>query len=140
MPAHDHGQEGFVAETAGIHVRVQVFFLEDQSRPEDRHFLWAYRIRIENRGSTTVQLMRRAWEITDGSGQVQHVHGAGVVGEQPVLDPGDVFEYTSGTPLKTPTGFMRGIYIMVAVDSGESFDVAIPAFSLDSPYQTGRLH
>jgi len=140
MSARDDEESGFVAETAGIRVFVRTFFLEDQSRPEDQHFLWAYRIKIENRGSTTVQLIRRTWEITDGLGRVQHVHGPGVVGEQPVLDPGDIFEYTSGTPLKTPSGFMQGIYHMVVVDSGEAFDVAIPAFSLDSPYEANRVH
>jgi ApaG protein len=87
-----------------------------------------------------VQLLRRTWVITDGLGRTQQVHGAGVVGEQPVLEPGESFEYTSGTPLPTPSGFMRGLYHMVATSTGESFDVAIPPFSLDSPYQPGRVH
>lgn len=127
-------------ETAGIRVTIRAFFLGDQSRPEDRHFVWAYQVRIENNGLLTVQLLRRTWTITDAHGHVQQVHGPGVVGEQPVLDPGDAFEYTSGTPLETPSGFMAGIFHMVAVDSGEKFDVATPSFSLDSPHGDLRLH
>ena len=127
-------------ETAGIRVSIRAFFLEDQSRPEDRHFVWAYKVRIENAGVLTVQLMRRTWTITDAHGHIQHIHGPGVVGEQPVLDPGDVFEYTSGAPLETPSGFMTGIFHMVTVDSGEPFDVATPSFSLDSPHGDLRLH
>ena len=96
---------------------------------------------IENKGADTVQLLKRTWRITDGQGRTQQVHGAGVVGEQPTLDPGENFEYTSGTPLPTPSGFMEGAYHMVVTGSGESFDVAIPPFSLDSPHQlSGRVH
>jgi ApaG protein len=87
-----------------------------------------------------VQLLRRTWQITDARGRTQQVHGAGVVGEQPLLEPGESFEYTSGTPLDTPSGFMMGAYHMVVPSSGETFDVAIPAFSLDSPHQAGRVH
>lgn len=132
--------DAYTKETAGIRVIVRVIFLEDESRPEERHFVWAYQVRIENRGPVAVQLLRRSWTITDAHGHVQHVHGPGVVGEQPVLDPGEAFEYTSGTPLETPSGFMSGLYHMIAVDSGEAFDVEIPAFSLDSPYGDRRLH
>jgi len=87
-----------------------------------------------------VQLLRRTWQITDARGKTQRVHGAGVVGEQPLLEPGESYEYTSGTPLDTPSGFMVGAYHMIATGSGETFDVAIPAFSLDSPHQVGRVH
>ena len=126
--------------TRDVRVVVRAFYLEDQSRPEDGHFVWAYKVRIENRGRETVQLLRRTWHITDATGRTQHVHGAGVIGEQPVLEPGEAFEYTSGTPLETPSGFMVGQYHMVLPDSGEMFDVAIPAFSLDSPHQNPRVH
>ena len=126
--------------TRGIRVSVRSLFLEDQSQPEESHFVWAYRIKIENRGRQAVQLMRRSWRITDARGRTQHVHGAGVGGEQPLLEPGEAFEYTSGTPLDTPSGFMVGAYHMVVPASGENFDVAIPAFSLDSPHQDGRVH
>ena len=132
--------DAFEQETAGIRVLVRAFFLPDQSEPDDSHFFWAYRIRIENRSDRTVQLLRRTWQITDALGRVQHVHGPGVVGEQPVLDPDESFEYTSGTPLRTPSGFMAGAYHMVVVDSGENFDVVIPTFSLDSPYLEHRVH
>ena len=126
--------------TRGIRVSVRSFYLEDQSQPDENHFVWAYRVTIENTGSATVQLMRRTWQITDARGRTQHVHGAGVIGEQPVLEAGESFEYTSGTPLETPSGFMVGAYHMVETVSGEAFDVAIPAFSLDSPHQSGRVH
>jgi ApaG protein len=132
--------DGYSRTTRGIRVSVRSFFLEDQSQPEENHFFWAYKVKIENNGREAVQLLRRTWHIIDARGRTQHVHGAGVLGEQPVLEPGEAFEYTSGTPLDTPSGFMSGAYHMVVPSSGESFDVAIPAFSLDSPHQDRRLH
>jgi ApaG protein len=130
----------FTEVTREVRVSVRAFYLEDQSQPDQSHYVWAYRVSIENEGQRTVQLLRRSWLITDGMGREQKVHGPGVVGEQPVLEPGESFEYTSGTPLSTPSGFMRGTYHMVERDSGEEFDVAIPAFSLDSPHQAGAVH
>jgi ApaG protein len=130
----------FSATTADVRVDVQALYLADQSEPERSHYVWAYRVSIENLGRRSVQLMKRTWYITDGRGLTQRVHGDGVIGEQPVLEPGESFEYTSGTPLSTPSGFMRGQYHMVATDTGEPFDVAIPAFSLDSPHQPGGVH
>lgn len=100
--------------------------------------MWAYQVKIENLGQSTVQLRNRYWHITDAGGRVQEVRGAGVVGEQPVLRPGEKFEYTSGTPLPTPSGIMTGTYQMES-DSGERFDVRVPAFSLDSPYTDTRF-
>ncbi len=132
--------EPYRQTTRGIRVSVRAFFLEDQSRPEAGQYVWAYKVTIENQGRETVQLVRRTWHITDARGRTQHVHGAGVVGEQPTLEPGESFEYTSGTPLGTPSGFMTGLYHMVVSDSGEAFDVAIPTFSLDSPHQAGGVH
>jgi ApaG protein len=126
--------------TRDVQVSVRSFFLADQSQPDENHFVWAYRVKIENQGTEPVQLLRRTWQITDARGRTQHVHGAGVVGEQPLLEPGESFEYTSGTPLDTPSGFMVGAYHMLIPSSGENFDVAIPAFSLDSPHQSGRVH
>ncbi|SFK25234.1 Co2+/Mg2+ efflux protein ApaG [Falsiroseomonas stagni] len=127
--------------TRDIRVSVRSFYLADQSEPDRSHFVWAYRVTIENRGRHTVQLLKRSWRITDAQGRTQQVHGEGVVGEQPVLEPGQNFEYTSGTPLSTPSGFMRGAYHMVVTATGEAFDVAIPPFSLDSPHQpTSRVH
>ncbi|WP_119420834.1 Co2+/Mg2+ efflux protein ApaG [Desertibaculum subflavum] len=125
--------------TRGIAVSVEPSFLQDESKPQERYFMWAYRVRIENNGTETVQLRARYWRITDAGGRVQEVRGEGVVGEQPVLAPGKAFEYTSGCPLPTPSGIMVGSYRMVAA-SGESFDVAIPAFSLDSPHEAVRLN
>ena len=132
--------DDYIKTTRGIRVSVRSFFLEDQSLPEEGRYVWAYRVKIENHGREPVQLLRRTWRITDANGRTQHVHGAGVVGEQPLLEPGESFEYTSGTPLDTASGFMVGAYHMVVPSSGENFDVAIPAFSLDSPHQNGRVH
>ncbi|MFL5279444.1 MAG: Co2+/Mg2+ efflux protein ApaG [Rhodopila sp.] len=126
--------------TRDVEVSVRCFFMADQSQPEDNHFVWGYQVKIENHGTEPVQLLRRTWQITDARGRTQHVHGPGVVGQQPLLEPGESFEYTSGTPLDTPSGFMVGAYHMVIPSSGENFDVAIPAFSLDSPHQSGRVH
>lgn len=123
----------WVAVTRGVRVTVRTFHLSDQSSAEEGRWVWAYQIEIRNEGTTTVQLLQRSWHITDGLARTQMVHGDGVIGEQPVLDPGEAFTYTSGTPLGTPSGFMRGVYHMVATESGERFDVEIPAFSLDSP-------
>lgn len=125
--------------TRSITVSVKPFFLEDQSAPDEGRFVWAYHVRIENEGPETVQLRNRYWRITDSLGRVQEVRGAGVVGEQPVLHPGESFEYTSGTPLPTPSGIMVGTYQMES-DKGERFDVAVPPFSLDSPHQPVRLN
>jgi len=133
-------RDDYSLTTRGVTVIVRAFFLSDQSNPDENKFVWAYRVRIENSGPDTIRLLRRTWQITDARGRTQHVHGPGVVGEQPLLGPGQSFEYTSGTPLDTPSGFMAGAYHMVVPASGENFDVAIPAFSLDSPHQNGRVH
>ncbi|WP_448189193.1 Co2+/Mg2+ efflux protein ApaG [Azospirillum sp. sgz301742] len=125
--------------TRSIRITVDPMYLEDQSAPAENHFVWAYHVRIENEGSETVQLRTRYWRITDSFGRVQEVRGPGVVGEQPVLEPGEAFEYTSGTPLTAPSGIMVGSYQM-ETGRGETFDVAIPAFSLDSPHQLRQLN
>ncbi|HJP20927.1 MAG TPA: Co2+/Mg2+ efflux protein ApaG [Alphaproteobacteria bacterium] len=120
--------------TRSIEVTIDPVYLDDQSEPADDHFVWAYQVRIENKGGETVQLLNRYWRITDAQGRIQEVRGAGVVGERPVLNPGQSYEYTSGTPLSTPSGIMDGSYQM-ETQNGETFDVVIPAFSLDSPHQ-----
>ncbi len=129
----------YAQTTRSIMVTVEPFYLDEQSEPDESHFVWAYHVRITNLGDNTVQLMTRHWRITDSMGTAQEVRGDGVVGEQPVLAPGEVFEYTSGTPLATPSGIMVGTYQMKA-ENGERFDVDIPAFSLDSPHQKGQIH
>lgn len=125
--------------TRSIRVSVEPIFLEDQSSPSDDHYVWAYQVRIENDGQETVQLLNRHWRITDAQGRMQEVKGEGVVGEKPTLQPGQAFEYTSGTPLGTPSGIMVGSYEM-ETSAGERFEIAIPAFSLDSPYQARQLN
>ena len=122
----------FAETTRGITVRVSVSFLPEQSEPEKGRYFWAYHIRIENEGQMAAQLMTRHWEITDGRGAKSLVEGDGVVGDQPVVMPGASYDYVSGCPLTTPSGYMVGSYGMVAED-GSSFDVAIPKFLLTAP-------
>jgi len=119
--------------TRDITVKVEPIFLDDQSEPDEHHYVWAYHVMIENRGNTTIQLLTRHWRITDANGVIHEVRGDGVVGEQPILEPGDSFEYTSGTPLATSSGIMAGAYQMESA-TGDHFDVTVPAFSLDSPH------
>ncbi len=118
--------------TGDIVVRVVAAYSPDQSDPPENEFFWTYTVEIENHGQRTVQLVSRHWVITDALNRVQEVSGPGVVGEQPELKPAEAFRYTSGCPLGTPSGSMRGSYQMVSGE-GESFDVAIPAFSLHLP-------
>ena len=124
-------QEMYRATTRNIEVQVTPRFMSERSSPENSYYFWAYTIEITNHGSRKVQLKTRHWKITDANGRLQEVRGPGVVGETPVLAPGESFEYTSGVPLPTPSGFMTGTYGMVTTD-GEGFDIQIPAFSLDS--------
>lgn len=132
-PTHDHGRSAmYQSITRNIEVTVTPQYLAERSSPQTGEYFWAYTIEITNRGAETVQLRTRHWRITDGMGRRQDVRGAGVVGKQPVLKPGESFEYTSGVPLPTPSGFMTGTYGMASA-SGEAFEIAIPAFSLDSP-------
>ncbi len=125
--------------TRGIRIRVHPQFLESQSNPHENRFCWSYTIVIENQGNTAVTLRTRHWDITDANGLMHTVRGDGVVGEQPTLSPGATFQYTSGCPLTTPSGIMVGSYGMESA-SGEHFDVAIPAFSLDSHYEKHRVN
>jgi ApaG protein len=125
------------AITRNIRISVVPIFLDQQSDPTEQHYVWAYTIEMENIGEETVQLLNRYWHITDSTGAVQEVRGAGVIGEQPVLEPDDSYHYTSGAALRTPSGIMRGNYEM-ETQFGERFTVEIPAFSLDSPDQVKR--
>jgi ApaG protein len=129
----------YSATTRAINVTVRPQYRPDQSDPEKSQYVWAYRVRIENNGNETVQLRSRHWKITDALGRLQEVRGPGVVGKTPLLRPGEVFEYTSGTPLATPSGIMGGTYQMVS-ESGENFDIEIPTFSLDMPSTERRLN
>ena len=115
-----------------IEVAVEPRFLDDQSEPDAGRYVFAYTIRIRNRGSVAARLLARHWEITDGNGRVEEVRGDGVVGEQPVLTPGETFEYVSGCLLPTPVGTMHGSYQMVAAD-GQRFDAPIAPFTLAAP-------
>ncbi len=121
-----------MAETQQVIVRVSVSYLPEQSEPRRGRWFWAYHIRIENEGDQAVQLLTRHWIITDGRGARHSVEGEGVVGEQPMIQPGGSFDYVSGCPLPTPTGSMQGSYHMIGAD-GVGFDVAIPKFALIAP-------
>lgn len=128
-----------MANTRGIAVSVEPTYLETRSLPDNSQYFWAYRVIIENQGPETVRLVSRHWMITNARGEFSEVKGPGVVGEQPVLKPGESFEYTSGAPLNTPSGMMGGAYQM-ETDSGECFDIEIPTFSLDRPNQSVLLN
>jgi ApaG protein len=127
-------------ETAGIVVRVQPQFLPEESAPDEGRYVWGYTIEIENRGPDPVQLLSRFWRITDENGLTQEVRGPGVIGQQPVIGPGQSFRYTSAAPLAAPSGVMMGAYSMQRVSNGEAFDIAVPLFALESPHHTPRLH
>lgn len=129
----------YMALTRGVKVEVTPRFLPEQSDPARARYAWAYTVRIENVGPLALQLVSRRWIITDALNRVEEIEGPGVVGEQPTLAPGEAFEYTSGCPLSTPSGMMRGAYRMLTA-SGESFDAEIPEFSLHLPEAARRLN
>ncbi len=129
----------YKAVTRGISVTVTPRFMPEESSPENGRYFFAYTVEIINTGLERVQLRSRYWKIIDGNGNVQEVRGAGVVGKQPVLGPGESFNYTSGCPLTTPDGTMEGSYVMVTA-AGETFQADIPAFSLDSPHARRVIH
>lgn len=145
LTSHDaatscHGpQMTYERITRGVRVRVWPTFLPDQSSPEENLWFWAYAVEITNESPEILQLRTRHWKITDANGRVQEVRGVGVVGQEPVLQPGETFQYTSGCPLTTPSGFMTGSYAMQAPD-GSLMEVAIPAFALDIPAKRGPLN
>lgn len=126
-------------ETDGIEIRVRPHFLEEQSSPDDRHYVWVYYIEIQNNRHETVQLLNRKWQIIDAQGRQKQVEGEGVIGEQPLINSHDQYEYTSGVPLSTSSGIMGGAYEMEGAD-GQKFWVEIPTFSLDSPYSMDRMN
>jgi ApaG protein len=126
-------------KTRQILVAVRPAYLDDQSDPEGDRYVWSYTVTIENRGEESVQLMSRYWNIVDGVGRVKEIRGPGVVGAQPVIAPGESFEYTSGCPLETASGLMSGRYQMKAA-SGEAFEAEIPLFLLESPYEQRQIH
>ena len=129
----------YTKTTNKINITVNPYFLEDQSEPDDQHYVWAYQVTINNLSKESVQLKNRYWKIIDSNGTKQEVKGEGVVGEQPILNPGEKFEYTSGTPLSTPSGFMEGHYEMETI-KGMKFEATIPHFSLDSPFISDKLN
>lgn len=129
----------YSARTDDIEVKVEPSYLADRSEPASSRFFWAYAVEIANHMAVSVQLVSRHWIITDAQGRREEVKGQGVVGEQPILEPGGTFRYVSGCPLTTPSGFMAGSYRMID-ETGRGFDVTIPTFSLDSPGQRKTLN
>ena len=129
----------YTKTTKNINITVNSYYLEEQSEPDEQRYVWAYQVTINNLSQDTVQLKNRYWKIIDSNGTKQEVRGEGVVGEQPILNPGEKFEYTSGTPLSTPSGFMEGYYEM-ETKNGNKFEATIPLFSLDSPNITNKLN
>ena len=129
----------YMAVTHQVKVTVEPTFEPDRSDPSESRYFWRYDIEIANIGDKPVRLVERYWSITDADGRQQEVRGPGVVGEQPTIQPGDAFRYASGCPLTTPSGMMFGHYRMVGED-GKSFEVEIPAFSLDSPHGRRALN
>ena len=129
----------YQAVTRGISVTVTPRYMPEESSPDQGRYFFAYTVEIINGSLDRVQLRSRYWRITDEHGHVQEVRGAGVVGEEPVLGPGESFSYTSGCPLPTPSGTMQGAYLMETA-GGETFDAEIPAFSLDIPRTKRVLH
>lgn len=122
----------FEKVTHSIRVAIYTHYLAEQSDPETNKYVWAYQVSISNEGQETVQLLNRYWHITDSTGEIKEVRGEGVVGERPTIKPGDIYRYTSGTPLKSSSGFMTGSYEMIG-EAGELFDVDVPTFPLDTP-------
>ncbi len=125
--------------TNGVTVTVTPYFLDDQSSPLESHFVWAYQVNIKNSSKNSIKLSQRNWFIIDANGKILNIRGEGVVGEFPLIKPGESFEYTSGTPLKTNNGIMQGFYL-VSQENGEELKIDIPTFSLDSPYNKTKLN
>ncbi|MEM7711018.1 MAG: Co2+/Mg2+ efflux protein ApaG [Pseudomonadota bacterium] len=124
----------FERRTKDVIVRVEPEYLAEQSSPSDGRYIWAYTVEIDNQSPNDLRVTERYWHIADSRGQVQEVRGQGVVGEKPVVKAGEQFRYTSGAPLSAPSGMMSGSY-RVESDNGDAYDIAIPVFVLDSPYE-----
>ena len=138
-PPDKGGTALYEQRTDDVIVRVEPEFLAEQSSPRDSRFIWAYTVEIDNQSDQDLTVTDRFWQIADSSGQVQEVRAAGVVGETPLVKSGEIFRYTSGAPLTAPSGMMRGSYTM-CTETGESFDIIVPTFLLDSPHEGHSLN
>jgi len=134
IPISLEGLHLFEQRTKDVIIRVEPEFLAEQSSAADSRYIWAYTVEIDNQSAEDLQVTDRFWQIADSRGQMQEIHGKGVVGEKPVIKAGETFRYTSGAPLTAPSGMMLGTYTLQGED-GNSFDVKIPAFVLDSPHE-----
>jgi len=130
----------YTLTTDSVEVTVLPVYIEEQSIPYENCYVWIYNVKIKNKSSSTIQLLSRHWQIIDYKGKVNEIAGAGVIGEQPVIKPGEVFRYTSGTYLNAPSGIMQGRYKFLNEESTKVFEVMIPPFSLGSPYINVRPH
>ncbi|MCV3769175.1 Co2+/Mg2+ efflux protein ApaG [Wolbachia endosymbiont of Dipetalonema caudispina] len=130
----------YTLTTNSVEVTVLPVYIEEQSIPYENCYVWVYNVKIKNKGSSSIQLLSRHWQIIDYKGKVNEIAGVGVIGEQPVIKPGEIFKYTSGTYLNAPSGIMQGKYEFLNEESTKTFEVMIPPFSLDSPYTNIRSH
>ncbi|QKX01953.1 Co2+/Mg2+ efflux protein ApaG [Wolbachia endosymbiont of Cruorifilaria tuberocauda] len=130
----------YTLTTNSVEVTVLPVYIEEQSIPYENCYVWVYNVKIKNKGSSTIQLLSRHWQIIDYKGKINEIAGIGVIGEQPVIKPGEVFKYTSGTYLNAPSGVMQGKYEFLNEENTKTFEVMIPPFSLDSPYTNIRPH
>ncbi|AAW70632.1 Co2+/Mg2+ efflux protein ApaG [Wolbachia endosymbiont of Brugia malayi] len=130
----------YTLTTNSVEVTVLPVYIEEQSIPYENCYVWMYNVKIKNKSLSTIQLLSRHWQIIDYKGKINEIVGAGVIGEQPVIKPGEVFKYTSGTYLNAPSGIMQGKYEFLNEENTKVFEVTIPSFSLDSPYTNIRPH
>ncbi|QOD38741.1 Co2+/Mg2+ efflux protein ApaG [Candidatus Wolbachia massiliensis] len=130
----------YTLTTNSVEVTVLPVYIEEQSIPYEDCYVWMYNVKIKNKSPSTIQLLSRYWQIIDYRGKVNEIVGVGVIGEQPVIKPGEVFKYTSGAYLNVPSGIMQGKYEFLNEESIKTFEVVIPPFSLDSPYVNARAH
>ncbi|WP_374698646.1 Co2+/Mg2+ efflux protein ApaG [Wolbachia endosymbiont (group B) of Limnophora tigrina] len=130
----------YTLTTNFVEVTVLPIYIEEQSIPYENCYVWMYNVKIKNKSQSTIQLLSRHWQIIDYKGKINEIAGVGVIGEQPVIKPGEVFKYTSGTYLNAPSGIMQGKYEFLNEESIKIFEVMIPPFSLDSPYVKTRPH
>lgn len=130
----------YTLATNSVEVTVLPVYIEEQSIPYENCYVWMYNVKIKNKGLSTIQLLSRHWQIIDYKGKINEIVGVGVIGEQPVIKPGEVFKYTSGTYLDAPSGIMQGKYEFLNEESVKTFEVMIPPFSLDSPHINTRPH
>lgn len=135
-----HAPSCYTATTHGITVSVRTFWLEEHSDPEEQCYTWLYHITIHNKSTHNLQLLSRSWTTLDSNGHTENTQGLGILGEQPLIAAHGQYEYTSGVEIRTPSGFMKGLYHMLSPHNRKHIDITIPTCSLDSPHHGGLIH